>query len=512
MGTQNIVNTNMLFLKTFSATSKTKDRQENSISFKDVFKKASDIAKNTDKKSNGLQKNVEESYRAAIVTSKRQVQNENQNLHVDTPFSKELPDGTNSDLENRAEIQSLQAQMMEFLQLIFNLLQSGESLDKFNLDKLFQNSSIQGTDFLNLQLQSLKMEGDLDQYLNLNINQSNKTTITKILHNILQKMVKDTQNQQVQNFIYVQGSEVNQENIFELLKKVLLEKEGEKQIFDVKSDDNSWVKSFINFFAQEDQSFKVLSEASGGKEILNNVLNELENIAKRLNGQKIVDSFNMESPERVQIAEKENSNFNGIGSNDGDFNKVFSTLLKKDEGSSINDQKGEVKTLDLRQHAFAFQNKVENIENTTPSQNDRIMKDLRMSIINQLAEKISVVSRQNLTTLQVSIKPEWLGSVVIELSKDSSGKIFGNFIVTTPHVKEIIEGSLNSLLTILKDQGINISQLNVSLGGNFTGQQNQEQQRFSQRRNLIVQGNEESIRSIESLIYEINESILNLKA
>lgn len=50
MGTQNIVNTNMLFLKTFSATSKTKDRQENSISFKDVFKKASDIAKNTDKK------------------------------------------------------------------------------------------------------------------------------------------------------------------------------------------------------------------------------------------------------------------------------------------------------------------------------------------------------------------------------------------------------------------------------------------------------------------------------
>lgn len=56
MGTQNIVNTNMLFLKTFSATSKTKDRQENSISFKDVFKKASDIAKDTDNKSNSLQK------------------------------------------------------------------------------------------------------------------------------------------------------------------------------------------------------------------------------------------------------------------------------------------------------------------------------------------------------------------------------------------------------------------------------------------------------------------------
>lgn len=97
-----------------------------------------------------------------------------------------------------------------------------------------------------------------------------------------------------------------------------------------------------------------MSEASGGKEILKNVLNELENIAKRLNVQKIVDSFNMESPERVQIAEKGNSNFNGIGSNDGDFNKVFSTLLKKDEGSSINDQKGEVKNLRFETACFCF--------------------------------------------------------------------------------------------------------------------------------------------------------------
>lgn len=196
------------------------------------------------------------------------------------------------------------------------------------------------------------------------------------------------------------------------------------------------------------------------------------------------------------------------------FDISFSTLLAKENDTDMNDRKGDVKTevLDLRQHIFVAQDRVEDISNSLSFQDDKRMKEIRMSIISQLAEKISVINKQNLTTLQVSIKPEWLGSVVIELSKDSSGKIFGNLIVTSPQVKEIIEGSLGSLLTILKDQGINISQLNVSLGGNSTGQQYQEQQRFSQRRNLVVQGNEDSSRSIESLIYEMSEGILNLRA
>ncbi|BCS80465.1 flagellar hook-length control protein FliK [Anaerocellum diazotrophicum] len=512
MGIQSIVNTNMLFSKTSAATSKTKDRQENNISFKDVFKKISDNAEDVGNKNSVLpRKVVIGSRRSAIVFSQGQEQKDKTNFQEDRLLSQDFSDSTNSDFENRSEIQSLQAQMMEFLQLIFNLFQSGESLDRFNLEQLFQNSSIQGTDFLNLQLRSVQMSMNLDQYLNLNTNLSNKAAISDLLQNVVQTIEQKTQNQQIQNFSIIQGNGVNAGNILELLEEIFLEKDKQKPEFDVIPDDSSWIKSFKNLFEQEGQNFKVLSESGDGKEIFKNILNVLENIAKRLNGQKIANSFNLEIPDKVQITEKGSSNIDSIGSKD-DFNKVFSTLLKKDESSSINDGKAEVKTLDLKQYPFAIQNKVENMENTISSQDDSKVKELRMSIISQLAQKISLVNKENLTTLQVNIKPEWLGSVVIELSKDSNGKIFGNLIVTTPHVKEIIEGSLNSLLTILKDQGINISQLNVSLGGNYTGQQNQEQQRFFQRRNLIVQGNEESTRSIESLIYEISESILNLKA
>ncbi|WP_238524574.1 flagellar hook-length control protein FliK [Caldicellulosiruptor hydrothermalis] len=507
------MNTSMLFFKTPTATSKTKDRQESSISFKDVFKKTSGDAGDVDNKSSVLpRKVVTGSCRAAIVSSQGQAQKDKANFQEDKPFSQELPNGTSSDLENQVQPQVLQAQMMEFLQLIFNLLQSGESLDKFNLEQLFQNSSIQGTDFLNLQLRSVQMDMNLAQYLNLNANLSDKIAISELLQNIVQKIEQKTQNQQVLSFSFVQGNGITTENIFKLLEELIFGKEGQKPFFEVKSDDSSLLKSLRNLFAQEGQSFKVLSEANDGAEILEQVLKELENIVKKSNDQKTVNSFNLENSEKVEIGEKGTSNFNGIGSNDNDFNKVFSTLLRKENNTSVNDEKGESKTLDLRQHAFAFQNKVENIENTMSYQDNKRIKELRMSIISQLADKISVINKQNLTTLQVSIKPEWLGSVVIELSKDSSGKIFGNLIVTTPQVKEIIEGSLSNLLTILKDQGINISQLNVSLGGNSTGQQYQEQQRFSQRRNLVVQGNEDSSRSIESLIYEMSESILNLRA
>ncbi len=149
MGIQSIVNTNMLFSKTSAATSKTKDRQENNISFKDVFKKISDNAEDVGNKNSVLpRKVVIGSRRSAIVSSQGQAQKDKTNFQEDRLLSQDFSDSTNSDFENRSEIQSLQAQMMEFLQLIFNLFQSGESLDRFNLEQLFQNSSIQGTDFL----------------------------------------------------------------------------------------------------------------------------------------------------------------------------------------------------------------------------------------------------------------------------------------------------------------------------------------------------------------------------
>lgn len=513
MGTQSVVNARMLLLKIPSATSKTKDRQGSTISFKDALKNATDNAGDINKKGNILPRKVlAGGYRAAIVSSQGQAQKDKANFQEDKPFSQEFPDGASLESENQVQSQVLQAQMIEFLQLIFNLLQSGESLDKLNLEQLFQNS-IRGKDFLDLQLSSGQIDMNLAQYLNLNANLSDKIAISELLQNIVQKIEQKTQNQQVFSWNFVQGNGVNTENIFKLLEEFAFEKKLQESLFEGRLEHSSLLESLKNLLPQEGQGFEVLSEADKRAQLLKQILKEIEDILKT-SDQKIQSSVSSDSLEKIEIGEKVTSNFNGIGSNRNDLNKAFSTLLAKENDTDMNDRKGDVKTevLDLRQHIFVAQDRVEDISNSLSFQDDKRMKEIRMSIISQLAEKISVINKQNLTTLQVSIKPEWLGSVVIELSKDSSGKIFGNLIVTSPQVKEIIEGSLGSLLTILKDQGINISQLNVSLGGNSTGQQYQEQQRFSQRRNLVVQGNEDSSRSIESLIYEMSEGILNLRA
>ena len=513
MGTQSVVNARMLLLKIPSATSKTKDRQGSTISFKDALKNATDNAGDINKKGNILPRKVlAGGYRAAIVSSQGQAQKDKANFQEDKLFSQEFPDSASLESENQVQSQVLQAQMIEFLQLIFNLLQSGESLDKLNLEQLFQNS-IRGKDFLDLQLSSGQIDMNLAQYLNLNANLSDKIAISELLQNIVQKIEQKTQNQQVFSWNFVQGNGVNTENIFKLLEEFAFEKKLQESLFEGRLEHSSLLESLKNLLPQEGQGFEVLSEADKRAQLLKQILKEIEDILKT-SDQKIQSSVSSDSLEKIEIGEKVTSNFNGIGSNRNDLNKAFSTLLAKENDTDMNDRKGDVKTevLDLRQHIFVAQDRVEDISNSLSFQDDKRMKEIRMSIISQLAEKISVINKQNLTTLQVSIKPEWLGSVVIELSKDSSGKIFGNLIVTSPQVKEIIEGSLGSLLTILKDQGINISQLNVSLGGNSTGQQYQEQQRFSQRRNLVVQGNEDSSRSIESLIYEMSEGILNLRA
>lgn len=58
----------------------------------------------------------------------------------------------------------------------------------------------------------------------------------------------------------------------------------------------------------------------------------------------------MENLEKVEIGEKVISNFNSIGLNDNNFNKVFLILLSKGDSLSVNDKKVEVKIeiLDLR--------------------------------------------------------------------------------------------------------------------------------------------------------------------
>ncbi|ADL43215.1 Flagellar hook-length control protein-like, C-terminal domain [Caldicellulosiruptor obsidiansis OB47] len=505
MNSQVVIDANMLLFKTSAATSNTsntKDMKNKSLSFQDILEKKIDNSKEVDRKDNVLPKRITVVRKDTIVSSEKQTEKNEANLQKDEIVPKEEPQNLSTEVNVQPQI--LQTQIMEFLNLIFNLLKSGENMDKLNLNQLFQSNNIQGIDFSNLQFQSLQTTMDSNQYLSSNIS---KMTISQLLQNFAQKMVQSTEDQQMFDFVFVKGDSSNTEKFYKLLGEIIFDKHDQNRFFDIKSNDDSILEVLRKLFAEDKNELKGFN-TENKEGILGKVLKEIQNVMERSDDQKLINVLNTQN---IDTVNKTLDFIEKVSSDNGLKKETFLKQLLQEKETNTNEEKIQTKpdVLDLRQHTFALENKMESISSF---QDDKNIREIRMSLINQLAEKISIVNKQNLTTLQVSIKPEWLGNVVIELSKDNSGKIFGNLIVSSPHVKEILEGSLNGLLTILKDQGINISQLNVSLGGNFNGQQYQDHQRFSQRRNLVFQDSEDSSRSIESLIYELNESILNLRA
>jgi len=504
---QMVMNVNTLLFKTSGATSNTnntKDMKNKSLSFQDILEKKIDNSKEVDSKDNVLPKRITVARKDSIVSSEKQTEKNKANLQKDEIVPKEEPNSQNLDTEGNVHPQILQTQIIEFLNLIFNLLKSGENLDKFNLNQLFQSNNIQGIDFSNLQFQSLQTTMDSNQYLSSNIS---KMPILQLLQNFAQKIVQSTEDQQMFDFAFVKNNSTNTEEFYKLLEEIIFDKHNQSQFFDIKLNDDSILEVLRKLFAEDKNELKGFN-TENKEGILAKILKEIQNIMERSDAQKLINVLNTQN---IDTANKTLDFIEKVSSDSSFSKEAFLKQLLQEKETNKNEEKIQTKpdVLDLRQHAFALENKMESISSF---QDDKSIREIRMSLINQLAEKISIVNKQNHTTLQVSIKPEWLGNVVIELSKDNSGKIFGNLIVSSPHVKEILEGSLHGLLTILKDQGINISQLNVSLGGNFNGQQYQDHQRFSQRRNLVFQDSEDSSRSIESLIYELSESILNLRA
>jgi flagellar hook-length control protein FliK len=78
-----------------------------------------------------------------------------------------------------------------------------------------------------------------------------------------------------------------------------------------------------------------------------------------------------------------------------------------------------------------------------------------------------------ISELKLTLRPESLGEVALSVKSDN-GVIAAQFVAADPRVKEILESSLSQLRIALAGQGLDISQLSVSVGGE--GNQSFEQQ------------------------------------
>ncbi len=124
-------------------------------------------------------------------------------------------------------------------------------------------------------------------------------------------------------------------------------------------------------------------------------------------------------------------------------------------------------------------------------------------ILNQIHDKIKVDVRGSLSEIRVNLKPEQLGDVTLKIATQN-GIITAQFVAENQRVKEIIESNFNQLKDVLKEQGIEIHNLSVSVGQDKANEQANEFKRNAQafdRRNSVKSA--QSVEIPEEAVAEI---------
>lgn len=122
-------------------------------------------------------------------------------------------------------------------------------------------------------------------------------------------------------------------------------------------------------------------------------------------------------------------------------------------------------------------------------------------IINQIEGKIKVDIKGAVSEIKMLLKPENLGEVTLKVLTEN-GIVTAKFLADNQKVKEIIEANLNVLKESLSQQGIDVSELSVSVGQddsqsqmqNFLKEQEKSKLRISKIiKDIMIEPEEEEI-------------------
>jgi len=105
-------------------------------------------------------------------------------------------------------------------------------------------------------------------------------------------------------------------------------------------------------------------------------------------------------------------------------------------------------------------------------------------VIDQIVSRIKVEVKSDVSEIRILLKPEHLGEVSMKIEA-RNGIISAQFAAENQRVKEAIEAGLTNLKDSLNQQGINVSQLSVSVGN---GDAEQAKERFMREASLNVIG------------------------
>ncbi len=144
--------------------------------------------------------------------------------------------------------------------------------------------------------------------------------------------------------------------------------------------------------------------------------------------------------------------------------------LSRDSGDALLENTLEINIHGITTDFKAVTNnqiKAEAVKNVNPQE-----------VITQIVDKIKIDVKANSSEVRMTIKPESLGEVSLKVATEN-GIITAQFIAESQRVKEIIESNFNQLKDALNQQGINISQMSVSVS---QGDKEKHMQQFQQEK------------------------------
>ncbi|MDA3941823.1 MAG: flagellar hook-length control protein FliK [Spirochaetia bacterium] len=110
----------------------------------------------------------------------------------------------------------------------------------------------------------------------------------------------------------------------------------------------------------------------------------------------------------------------------------------------------------------------------TTSSSSALMKQLEENVNSKIVKQSSVILKDGGSgEIKLILKPEQLGKVRIKLSL-TDNRIVGHIIVDSSAVKDVFEQNLQNLERAFKENGFDTAALNVSVGGDHSGDRERE--------------------------------------
>ncbi|WP_425449189.1 flagellar hook-length control protein FliK [Dethiothermospora halolimnae] len=123
----------------------------------------------------------------------------------------------------------------------------------------------------------------------------------------------------------------------------------------------------------------------------------------------------------------------------------------------------------------------------------------KYEVIKQISDKIKVDFNKDNPEIKIRLKPNFLGEVSLKMELDK-GNIIAKAFVEDGNIKQLIESNLDQLKTTLKEQGIEISEFDVSVGKDDTsdhrGQQFWFQNKNNKRKKKVKLDSEEILEKV----------------